>query len=208
MKINLKSLVLASLAVAAGLVVLLGYFIKLPILISVRGVFLQWAFILTGIALLVGIVNLGRVHWHKVRSAQVDSVYSIILLVAMILTLIVAGYSGPTASPSLWIFRYIQLPIESSLMALLAIVLAYTAARLFYRRLNVFTLIFIVTALLVILGSISFPIIDLEVLRSLRTWISQVVATGGARGILLGIGLGVVATGLRVLMGADRPYGG
>ena len=93
-------------------------------------------------------------------------------------------------------------------MALLAIVLAYAAARLFYRRLNIFTLIFIVTALLVILGSITFPLIDLAFLRYLRTWISQVLATGGARGILLGIGLGIVATGLRVLMGADRPYGG
>jgi len=30
----------------------------------------------------------------------------------------------------------------------------------------------------------------------------------GARGILLGIGLGVVSTGLRILIGADRPFGG
>jgi len=207
-KINLKSFILASLAIAAGLVVLLGYFIEFPLLVSVREVFLQWAVILTGIALLVGIVNLGRVHWHKVRSAQASSVYSIVLLVSLILTLLVAGYSGPTTGPSLWIFKYIQLPIETSLMALLAIVLAYAAARLFYRRLNVFTLIFIVTALLVLLGSISFPLIDLALLRYLRDWIAQVLATAGARGILLGIGLGIVATGLRILMGADRPYGG
>jgi hypothetical protein len=207
-KINIKSFALASLAIAAGLVVLLGYFIELPLLISARAVLLQWAVILTGIALLVGIVNLGRVHWHKVRSAQAGSVYSVILLVALILTLLLAGYSGPTAGMSLWIFKYIQLPIETSLMALLAIILAYAAARLFYRRLNIFTLIFVVTALLVILGSISFPLIDFAFLRYLRVWISQVLATAGARGILLGIGLGIVATGLRILMGADRPYGG
>jgi hypothetical protein len=30
----------------------------------------------------------------------------------------------------------------------------------------------------------------------------------GARGILLGVALGTVATGLRILIGADRPYGG
>jgi hypothetical protein len=28
----------------------------------------------------------------------------------------------------------------------------------------------------------------------------------GARGILLGVALGTVATGLRVLLGIDRPY--
>jgi hypothetical protein len=28
----------------------------------------------------------------------------------------------------------------------------------------------------------------------------------GVRGILLGVALGTIATGLRVLMGAERPY--
>jgi hypothetical protein len=32
------------------------------------------------------------------------------------------------------------------------------------------------------------------------------VASGGGRGILLGMALGAAATGLRILMGADRPY--
>jgi len=30
----------------------------------------------------------------------------------------------------------------------------------------------------------------------------------GARGILLGVSLGVIATGVRILIGSDRPYGG
>jgi len=41
-----------------------------------------------------------------------------------------------------------------------------------------------------------------------RPWISQVWALGGARGILIGVGLGALLTGLRVLFGIDRPYGG
>jgi hypothetical protein len=31
---------------------------------------------------------------------------------------------------------------------------------------------------------------------------------GGARGLLLGISLGALLTGLRVIFGVDRPYGG
>jgi hypothetical protein len=46
------------------------------------------------------------------------------------------------------------------------------------------------------------------VVRDLRAWISQVWAAGGARGILLGVALGATATGLRVLLGTERPYGG
>ncbi len=33
------------------------------------------------------------------------------------------------------------------------------------------------------------------------------LVTGAARGIVLGVALGAITTGLRVLLGADRPYG-
>jgi len=38
--------------------------------------------------------------------------------------------------------------------------------------------------------------------------LSKYFATAGARGILIGIALGALTTGLRVLFGVDRPYGG
>lgn len=208
MRIDLKSTVFAAIAIAAGLVVLLGYFFELPLLTNLRLDFLHWGVILAAVAFFVGIVNLARVHWKKVSTRQVGSLYSIVLLVSMFLTLLVAGFLGPTAEWSLWIFNNVQVPIEASLMAVLAVVLAYAAARLFYRRLTVFTLIFIGTVLLVILSTVTFPFFELPGLGGLRTWITQVWATAGARGILLGVALGTVATGLRILMGADRPYGG
>ena len=34
------------------------------------------------------------------------------------------------------------------------------------------------------------------------------LSRGGARGLLIGIALGTLLTGLRVLFGVDRPYGG
>jgi len=44
--------------------------------------------------------------------------------------------------------------------------------------------------------------------QSLPSLLAGIPAVAGARGILFGVALGTVATGLRVLMGADRPYGG
>ncbi|MBN1146764.1 MAG: hypothetical protein JXA78_05885 [Anaerolineales bacterium] len=205
MKFNPKSIFLAFFAVAFGLIVLLGYFVDL--LAGLRELLLQWAVILAGFALLVGVANLVQVHLHKVSAGQQGSLYSIVLLVSLFLALLIAGFS-PTGAGSLFIYNYIQVPIEASLMALLAIILAYSAARLFYRRFNVFTLIFMGTALFVMIGSASFPLFDLPILRGLRDWIVQVWATAGARGILLGVALGIIATGIRILMGVDRPYGG
>jgi hypothetical protein len=50
--------------------------------------------------------------------------------------------------------------------------------------------------------------VNLPLIGEIRSWIVSVPALGGARGILLGIALGTIATGLRILMGSDRPYGG
>jgi hypothetical protein len=93
-------------------------------------------------------------------------------------------------------------------MAILVVVLTYAAARMLGRRMNLFSLVFIITVLLVLIGTVSLPGVEIDLLRDLRSWIVQVAATAGARGILLGVALGTIATGLRVLMGADRPYGG
>lgn len=208
MRINLKTPVFVSIAIACGAIVLIGYFVELPLLVDLRGIFMQWAVILAAIALLVGIVNLILVHWKKVQARQVGSVYSIVLLIALGITLLVAGLFGPNSRLSLWLFDNLLVPVESSLMAVLAVVLVYACARLINRRINAFSLIFILTVLLVLVGSAMLPSGNIPLLYELRNWIAYVWASAGARGILLGVALGIIATGLRVLLGADRPYGG
>jgi hypothetical protein len=102
--------------------------------------------------------------------------------------------------------------VETSLMALLAVSLVVAGFRLVSRRRDPYTLIFLATALFVMVGTAPWPLPGLGtfevVVRDLRAWISQVWAAGGARGILLGVALGATATGLRVLLGTERPYGG
>ncbi|HZD56633.1 MAG TPA: hypothetical protein VE136_07925 [Anaerolineales bacterium] len=197
-----------AIAIAIGLVILFGYFLPFGILISLRMVLLEWAVILAAIALLVGIGNLFYVHWRKAARAQSNSFYSVVLLISLVFTLAIVGWFGPTHSYSLWIFNNIQVPIESSLMAILAILLAYAVVRLLRRQLNLFSIIFLVTTVVILVATA--PILGVEVpgLNELRTWISQVPAVAGARGILLGVALGILATGVRILVGADRPYGG
>lgn len=214
MKFNLKGIFFVIVAVASGLVVLLGYFLSMiPAIAFLRESFLRWATVLAAVMLVVGVINLARVHWRKFTARQEGAGYSIILLISLFLTIgiMVVDLLGLFATPStfsLWLLNYIQVPIESSLMAVLAIILAYAMARLLNRRLNLFSLIFIGTALFVILGTASLPGGEIPGLRWVRDWIVQVWAVAGARGILLGVGLGTVATGLRILMGSDRPYGG
>ncbi|MDD2694417.1 MAG: hypothetical protein PHD58_00650 [Anaerolineales bacterium] len=211
MKFNLRAPISTVVAMAVGLIVLAGYFIQLPLLTSLRRIFLQWGVILAASALVVGVVNLLSVHWRKVSTQQKGGVYSAVLLVSFAITLVVAGYSGPTGGGTMWIFRYVQIPIESSLMAILAVALAYAIARLLRRRTDAFSIVFAITVLAALLGLA--PILGVEIPGlhgpdGLRDLLARIPALAGARGILLGVALGAIATALRVLMGADRPYGG
>jgi hypothetical protein len=207
-KQRLRNAFFAAIAIAFGLVVLAGYFINDPAVTVLRDVVLRWAVILAAVALLVGLWNLSMVHWGHFTSGKPGGMYSLITLIAMLATMIIAGFFGPTSAWAMWIFNYIQSPVEMSLMALLAVTLAYALARLFNRRLNLFSLVFAGTALVLLATAALTALMDVPGLADIRIWIIQVWATAGARGILLGVALGTIAVGLRVLLGSERPYGG
>lgn len=204
----MKNPLYPAIAIGVGFVVLLGYFLQIDLLVNVRITLLEWATILIGVALLVGVANLFMVHWNRATSDHPNRYNSIALLVGLVLTLLIVGYVGPTDPISVWIFNYIQIPIEASLMALLSIVLIYAGVRLLRRKPNMQTIVFIATAVVILLMSGPLFGIDIPGLAELRIWIGKVPAVAGARGILLGISLGIIAAGLRILMGTDRPYGG
>jgi len=198
----------AVIAVVSGVLVLLGYFFS-GVFESIQSVLLGWAIILAAFALLLGIFNLALVHWKKLNAKGPNSIYSLVLLVSLGITIVVAGLSGPTGGAALWIFNTFQVPVEVSLLAILAVVLVYSVARLISRKPRWYTVLFLVTVLVVLLGTVPlFFFGELPLLTSVRGWIAQVPAVAGARGLLLGVALGTVATGLRILLGVDRPYGG
>ena len=204
----------AVIAIVSGLLVLLCYFLP-QIFGGLGGQLLQWAIFLAAFAMLVGILNLVSVHLKKISTRQRGAAYSAVLLLALVLTLalvsldLATGDNGPAGFWSLWLFNSIQIPIEISLLALLAIVLALTAARMLGRRPNTFTVIFLLTVVIVLLGAAPLYLVgEVAPLNTLRSLATNLLAVGGARGLLLGVALGTIATGLRVLMGADRPYGG
>jgi hypothetical protein len=198
----------AIIAIISGLFILLGYFFP-GVFGSLQSLLIGWAIILAAFALLLGIFNLAMVHWKKTGSEGPGSIYSIVLLISLAVTMIIAGFSGPVGAWSLWVFNTFQVPVEISLLAVLAIILVYAVARLLSRRPKWNTILFVVTVLLVLLGSVPLFIIgEIAPLTAVRSWLAQVPAIAGARGILLGVALGTVATGLRILIGVDRPYGG
>lgn len=218
MKFNLRIPWSSVLAIAVGVVVGLGYFIKpaapdeSSLLTTLRDYFLQIGVLLAAGAMLVGLVNLARVHWSKIRTRQPNSMESMIVLITLVVTFLLATVDyiqgwmeDPGKSLAQYVFRYVQVPVERSLMALLAVALAYAAIRMLGKRTNLFTGIFLVVFFVVLVGTgLDLPYLS----DTIRPWVENVWAIAGMRGLLLGVGLGTLAAGLRVLSGVDRPYGG
>ena len=214
MRIPLFSRIVAlgstAVAIATGVIVTVGYFFEgFPELFNLRLIFVQWAVLLASVALLVGMINLAMVHIRKVSAGGLNMVYSLVLVVSLIVTFGLGTFFGPDHAWPRWIFDNIQVPVEASLMAVLAIALAYASARVLHRRINILSIVFVATALIILLGSGSFLWGEIPLVSDVfAPWLSRVPAAAGARGILIGVALGTIATGLRVLMGVDRPYGG
>ncbi|MDL1897006.1 hypothetical protein FBQ82_12075 [Anaerolineae bacterium CFX7] len=66
--------------------------------------------------------------------------------------------------------------------------------------------LFAISAVIVLIGSAPFMSVVSPFFPALRDWVVNVPALAGGRGILLGVALGIMATGLRLLTGIDRPY--
>ena len=197
-----------AVAIAIGLVVLLGYFV--PGLAAVRTAILGVGVILAGVATLVGVFNLMGVHWRKMRSATNRDIYSPFLILAFVITLI-AGFvmGGPSNSGFQRVITAIQVPVETSLMAVLAFSLAYASLRLLQRRNGFMSIIFVISAVVfLIIGSGFLPDSqNIPLIGGLVSFLNQ-LPMAGSRGILFGVALGGLTTGLRILIGADRPYSG
>ncbi|MDR3575509.1 MAG: hypothetical protein P4L50_16745 [Anaerolineaceae bacterium] len=197
-----------AVAIAIGLVVLLGYFV--PGLAAIRNAVLGVGVILAGVATLVGVLNLIGVHWRKMSSSTNRDLYSPFLILAFLITL-VAGFvmGGPSNSGFQNVITAIQVPLETSLMAVLAFSLAYASLRLLQRRKGFMSIIFVVSAVVfLIIGSGFLPDgQNIPFVGGLVSFLNQ-LPMAGSRGILFGIALGGLTTGLRILIGADRPYSG
>jgi len=211
--IKIGRVLATTVAIVVGLLVLADLFVSqwpqtlgvLRQLVHGTGALLvSWTAIVVAFALFLGFANVISVHWSRIRAPKSGAVYSVVLLVSLLGTLVV-GWEGPNSAGTQFIFNYILQPLEATIFALLALFIATAAFRAFRIR-NLETFFFVLFAVIVLLGQVPLGIYLWSELPVIKEWILTVPTLAGVRGILLGVALGTIATGIRILMGADRPY--
>jgi hypothetical protein len=205
----MRAPIATAVAIAIAVLVLIGYFVSIPLITDVQGLLLGWAVIVAGFAALVGIVNLIIVHWRRATTPQNRDMYSVLVIAAFLLTFAVGVWYGPADPAFQQVINAFQVPAEASLMAVLAVTLTVAGLRLLQRRKGVLAVVFMLSALVyLVLASGLFVSGDWgSPVKELLHLINR-LPLAGARGILLGIALASLTAGLRVILGADRPYSG
>ncbi|MCS7178679.1 MAG: hypothetical protein RML46_01970 [Anaerolineae bacterium] len=196
-----------SVAIGTGILVLLGYLFPHTVLASVRDELIHWGVIIAAFAFILGFFNLLRVHLARARTS--GGIYSLFLILAALASLgltLAALLLPPLRFWGDWWFRSIIAPLQATVMGLVAFVLAVAAVRLLRHRRQWEALVFLVAVLVVLMGTLPLPLPFSGWLEELRHWWIQVPAMAGMRGLLIGVGLGALVVGLRILVGADRPY--
>ena len=160
----------------------------------------QIAVVIAGVAVLLGFIRLISVHVQRIRRRK-GIVYSFILIFSAVVTALVVIFLPGDATKA--VFNDVILPMQSALGALLAIFLALAAFRMLRRRRTFGTFCFLLSALIVLITQVpiwpdgSWPMVVRQFFDAFTT--------GGLRGLLLGVAIGIVATAFRVLLFIDRP---
>jgi len=195
-------------AMTVGLLVLADFFVNSDSVNALGLYLVRAASVVAAFALVLGMVNVLTVHLGKVYARDRSWGYSMVLLGSLFFTLGVGFVTGGPASPQMQqLFEVVLFPLEATLFSLLGFFVVTAAFRAF-RVKNFETGLFVTFAIIVLLGQVPIGAMLWDQLPVIKDWVLDVPALSGARGILLGVALGTVATGLRVLLGLDRPYVG
>lgn len=162
-------------------------------------IMLRLVAITSAVTIVIGVSNLLYVHLGRVLRG---AFFSIVMIASFGLT--IWWYWSKEGDTSL--LAAVQVPIESALAALLFLSMVQGGARVLNKRFDIWGLLFLTVMVVVLLGSLSIE--SLAPLRAWSDWLMEIPVSAGARAILLGIALGTVVTGLRVLLGQDRSYRG
>jgi hypothetical protein len=190
-----------------GLFVLAGYLFQSQLGPFLRMIF-DWGILILGVAGLLGIGYLLRMHLMRLTRKEKRSFFSIVVLAAFLITLVLGLVLTLQNTFYQELILNVQIPVEASLLSILAITMLYASLRVVktqgWRPISIGYLAGALISLILNLSLI--PVGPNTILNTVIAFLRR-LPLAGARGILIGMALGGIIVGLRVLLTIDRPYG-
>ncbi len=182
------------------------YFIPHPSAQSLENTLSQWSIAIGSFAIFLAITSLIRRYINNIKRGK-EVVYNLVALISLF-GMALLGLIGGTGPNSVFqkIFINVQVPLDATMFSLLGFYVTSAAYRAFRAR-NVEATLLLITAILVILGISTIG--DSQTwLRNLQEWIMNVPNLAQKRGITIGVGLGMIATSVKIILGIERNWMG
>jgi len=166
----------------------------------------NWGVIISAFALGLASVNLIQVHAKRIsKSKGLDWLYSGSLIVSMIGIAILGIIKGPTYKGYQFWFDALFVPGQATVYAMTGFFIASAAYRAFRIR-NLEGAILLMSAAILMLANVPVGERMWSQLPTVGNWLMDIPNLAGQRGMLIGAGIGGIASGLRVLLGIERSY--
>ena len=198
-----------------GLFMLLSFYVPHHI-VSVPADYLQQcAVIVVAFGYVLGGANALTVNLSAIARRQPDWPYKVVLVATLVFTVAIGLKEGrhwqDERTISMFLYNQVYSSMQGTMFALLAFFIASAAFRAFRVR-TLEAGLLAAAALIVMLGRV--PIGDQLTawlpepvrLGAVQDWIMNVPQNAAKRAVLMGAALGVMATGLRVILGIERSY--
>jgi len=194
-------------AFLSALIVIVSNFVDAPGLGQLSTDVKSFGAIIAGFALFVGLLGIMQSHVNNVTKRKPLWQYSVLLVAVLVLFIAVGLAYGANSTQFLWIYDTIYGPLTATTYSLLAFWVCSAAYRAFKPR-NLESGILVFTGLLTFFGIQPIASVISPIFYNIQSFIMSVPNIAGSRGIVIGIGLGVIGFGLRVLLGWDRSWMG
>lgn len=203
----MKKLFFAAITLLVGLTVLAGFFFQDQLGPTLTLIF-DWGLVLVAVGGLIGMGYLAAFHVRNIIQRKKGWIYSVVLLAAFLLSLVAGFVLSPQSPLYRDLILKIQIPVETSLLAILAATLLFASLRLIRTRgWTPLTIAFMASAFLSL-------VFNLGLIRTASGSVGEQVLgffqrlpMVGARGVLIGMALGGLLMGLRYLFSINSPGG-
>jgi len=191
----------------------------------------RWFLIVSGFAIILGNLSLIKINILKVKYRENNWPFFIITLLSFAIMVFAglfwgtesnAGFFGQGesisatigAKPFDYLFDNIYQHLSSTMFSILAFFIASAAYRAFIARTTESNLL-LIAAIIVMLGNTSMgefitgwlpPSLKFLHLPEVANFIMKYPNTAGQRAIMVGAGLGIIGSSLRIILGIERSY--
>lgn len=199
-------------AFIVGMLMVVQFFTPNPAFLYLYNLFLDWKQVVLGCTLILGTWSLIRYHTRRIERKQQNWQYSYVTLTGLAVMLLAALIWKTETGPYRWMFQNMQVPMQSTMFSLLAFFVASASYRAFRARTVSATLLLIAGAL-VMLGRVPVgayiggTVNGHEITAStIADWVLNVPNLAAKRGIMIGVGLGMTATAIKIVLGIETTY--